>query len=142
VAPAFAFGHGLAYTAFAYSNLTVTPTEPVGPSDSHVATVTATVTNVGTTGRSGVEVAQLYLAFPPEAAEPPLQLKGFVSTPDLAPGDSAMVTFTLRARDLSFYDDAGGEGGGGWTRCSSEATFTAHVGGSSRSLPLSATFSA
>ena len=44
VAPQFAFGHGLSYTTFKYSALTVTP----GPQS---ATVQLTVTNTGQSGR-------------------------------------------------------------------------------------------
>ena len=79
VAPAFPFGHGLTYTTFAYSDLVVNVTGGGGGAGA-VVTVSARVTNSGTTW-SGVEVAQLYLAFPEEAREPPRLLKGFQPTP-------------------------------------------------------------
>ena len=49
--PMYAFGHGLSYTSFAYSDLDVTGGE----------TVTATVTVTNTGGRAGADVPQLYL---------------------------------------------------------------------------------
>ena len=48
---AYPFGHGLSYTAFAYTDLTVTETE-----------ATVTLTNTGS--RPGAEVVQLYVAKP------------------------------------------------------------------------------
>ena len=63
--PKFPFAHGLSYTEFEYSNLQVDPWQQI----------LVTLTNIG--NYSGFEVAQLYLTFPDEADEPPLQLKGF-----------------------------------------------------------------
>ena len=64
IAPAFPFGHGLSYTTFKYTALTVS-----------TSNVSCVVTNVGQV--TGAEVAQLYISFPASAGEPPLQLKGF-----------------------------------------------------------------
>lgn len=93
VTPAFPFGHGLSYTSFAYSALTV---------DAASKTITALVTNTGKV--EGAEVAQLYLSFPAAANTPPVQLKGFVKTAPLAPGAAQTVTFALSALDLSVWD--------------------------------------
>jgi len=93
VTPAFPFGHGLSYTTFAYSDLSI---------DSASQTVTATVTNSGSV--AGAEVAQLYLGFPESADTPPVQLKGFVKTAALEPGATQTVTFKLKAIDLSVWD--------------------------------------
>ena len=133
VEPAFPFGHGLTYTSFAYSDIAVT----AGGSDGAVATITATVTNTGP-ARAGSEVAQLYLSFPAEAGEPPLQLKGIAATGDLSPGEAAAVNFLLRPRDVSYFDETSSA----WARCGAGSEFTARVGGSSRSLPLTVTFTA
>ncbi len=62
--PQFPFGHGLSYTSFAYSGITA-----------NTSAVAVTITNTG--ALAGSEVAQLYIAFPESAGEPPLQLKGF-----------------------------------------------------------------
>ena len=91
--PVFAFGSGLSYTQFSYSNLVVTPTK-----------VSAVVSNVGK--RSGTDTPQLYVGIPaPSAAavEPPHQLKAFQKV-TLAPGQSARVSFPLTARDFSYWD--------------------------------------
>ncbi|HMK05090.1 MAG TPA: glycoside hydrolase family 3 C-terminal domain-containing protein, partial [Ferruginibacter sp.] len=52
VDPQFAFGHGLSYTSFAYSNLKVTP-------NGKAATVSFTIKNTGKA--AGAEVAQVYV---------------------------------------------------------------------------------
>merc|ERR1712039_1144771 len=90
VKPAFAFGHGLSYTKFAYSNLKISG-----------RTVSCTVQNVGSV--KGAEVAQLYLDFPQTAGEPPKQLKGFKKV-SLAPKESTIVDFELDDRSFSIWD--------------------------------------
>jgi beta-glucosidase len=90
VQPKFAFGHGLSFTTFAYSNLAVSGRD-----------ITFTVANNGS--RAGYEVPQLYLTFPASAGEPPLQLKGFQKL-SLDAGASTTVTFTVQDRDLSIWD--------------------------------------
>src|SRR5262249_46759848 len=50
--PLYPFGHGLSYTSFAYSDLSIEGGETI--------TATFTVTNTG--GRAGADVPQLYLA--------------------------------------------------------------------------------
>jgi beta-glucosidase len=94
VTPAFAFGHGLSYTAFVYSNLSVTS----------CYRISVTISNEGS--RAGAEVAQLYVGFPEEAQTPPLQLKGFVKTKVLQPGESESVTFKPSKIDLSVWNVA------------------------------------
>jgi len=123
----FAFGHGLSYTTFKYSGLSVLPS----PSGSG-AVASFQVTNVGAV--AGAEVAQLYLGFPVVAGEPPLQLKGFRKTKILAPGETEFVVLELRPRDLSIWDEEAHR----WAVV--EGTFTAKVGASSRDLRLEKTF--
>jgi beta-glucosidase len=123
ITPLFPFGHGLSYTTFAFDQLAVTPAASGG------ATVTARVRNTGT--RAGAEVAQLYLAFPGGAGEPPRQLKAFGKV-TLAPGQAKTVTFTLDARAVSTWD----AGSHSWRRVT--GTFRVDVGSSSRDLPLHA----
>jgi beta-glucosidase len=98
IKPAFAFGHGLSYTRFAYRHLRVKRTSV------QRARVTLTVKNVGR--RPGVTVPQLYLALPqpaPGVLQPPRQLKGMRKI-TLRPGKSRRVKFRIRPRDLSFWD--------------------------------------
>jgi hypothetical protein len=66
VKPAFAFGHGLSYTTFEYSDLAF---------DAPSLTATFAIKNTG--GVYGAEIAQLYLGFPADAGEPPKVLRGF-----------------------------------------------------------------
>ena len=65
--PLFAFGHGLSYTSFAYSDLRLLGWGPRWHGGS--VQVAARVTNTGTV--AGSDVAQLYLGDPPAAGEPP-----------------------------------------------------------------------
>jgi beta-glucosidase len=99
--PLFPFGYGLSYTRFAFSDLRVSPPRRAGQQAQ--VQVTARVTNTGRV--AGSEVAQLYLGDPPVAGEPPRQLKGFQRV-TLQPGQSAVVSFTLDAHDLSYWSDA------------------------------------
>ena len=120
VEPAFAFGHGLTFSSFDYSGLTVTPTLAV-----------FTLRNNGS--RPAATVAQLYLTYPTHAGEPPHQLKGFQRTDVLAPGESVPVSFELTPRDFSIWS----VGVHAWSVVSGE--FAAAVGESSQDTRLSAT---
>ena len=91
-------------------------------------TVTATVSNTGKV--AGAEVAQLYLSYPSSApATPPKQLRGFDKLP-LSVGTSDTATFSLRRRDLSYWD----VGMQQWVVPS--GTFGVSVGASSRDIRL------
>jgi len=126
----FPFGHGLSYTTFSYSNLVL---DFEGRINSDIAgKVSFTVTNTGKV--AGSEVAQLYLAFPKVAGEPPLQLKGFKKTRSLAPGESELVQLTVRRRDISIWDDHVHA----WAVV--PGRFTAKVGASSRDWRLHGNF--
>jgi len=116
----FAFGHGLSYTTFVYSQLKCS---------SMICTF-----SVKNNGRvAGAEVAQLYLKFPDEAKEPPFQLKGFHKTQVLAPGASETVSIQLGNRDISIWDDQEHK----WAVV--PGTYGVFVGASSRDLRLSTT---
>jgi beta-glucosidase len=129
--PLFPFGYGLSYTRFAYRNLQVSgdPRSGVGN-----VTVTATVTNVGS--RAGSDVAQLYLADPAAAGEPPRQLVGFERV-TLSPGRSTRVQFTVTPRDTWWWS----ESANGWSQSSGH--YGLFVGDSSAlaDLPLHGGFS-
>ena len=90
--PLFPFGFGLAYTRYAYSDLTV---------DREGHTATLTVTNTG--HRAGTEIAQVYAVLPKASGEPYKRLVGFARVA-LAPGASQHVTIPLDARCLSIFD--------------------------------------
>ncbi|HEX4064734.1 MAG TPA: glycoside hydrolase family 3 C-terminal domain-containing protein [Acidobacteriaceae bacterium] len=100
-APLYPFGYGLSYTTFYYSELKLSSSslragEPLQAE--------VTVTNSG--DREGDAVAQAYL-IPPQGNGYPLRsLEGFERV-HLAPHASAVVHFTLDARDLSEVDAGG-----------------------------------
>ena len=88
---AFPFGHGLSYTSFAYSDLTVSADG-----------VTLTVTNTGT--REGAEIVQLYVAKPDARIFRPAQeLKGFAKV-HLQPGESQTVTIPLDDKAFRYWN--------------------------------------
>ena len=94
--PLFPFGFGLSYTAFAYRNLTVTPSE-IAPDGN--ARVDVDVTNTGTV--AGDEIVQLYIhAMISLPTRPVIELKDFARIP-LAPGETRTVTFTLTPEKLA-----------------------------------------
>ncbi|KAI4602568.1 hypothetical protein KJ359_009816 [Pestalotiopsis sp. 9143b] len=137
----YPFGHGLSYTSFEYGVATAmitngsaffSPTpEGVfglgGEADLwyDVVSVSTTVTNAGA-------VAQLYVSFPAAAQQPPKILRGF-EKPVIAAGASAEVAFTLRRRDLSYWDVVTQK----WTVAAGQYTFS--VGSSSRDIRATTT---
>ena len=95
--PLYRFGHGLSYTTFGYSPVTLSAPS-MGAGGSIVAS--ATITNTG--ARAGEEVVQLYVRDLVGSVTRPVQeLKGFEKIA-LAPGQSRTVTFTIRPEDLAF----------------------------------------
>jgi beta-glucosidase len=97
--PLYAFGHGLSYTTYEYSNLRIEPAQihPEG-----VTRVSMEVKNTG--DRVGVETVQLYIhetAGP--VATPVKQLRGFERV-ELKPGETKNVTLTLAPEDLQLLD--------------------------------------
>lgn len=95
----WAFGHGLSYTEFAYSNLRCSK-ERFGDQDT--VDVSVDVKNVGE--REGKEVVQLYISDRNGTfGRPVKELKGF-SKVSLKPGETKTVTMTIDARALSYYN--------------------------------------
>jgi beta-glucosidase len=97
--PLFAFGHGLSYSTFSFSNLHVVGV--VSPTSN--ATVSVTVTN--TAGPSGRDVIQLYVSGAGFIGDPVRQLKGFSPTGLLTPNDSITISFSLSIYHLRFFDE-------------------------------------
>jgi beta-glucosidase-like glycosyl hydrolase len=103
VEPVFPFGHGLSYTTFEYSDLSIAPA--VTTTDG-VVTVDVTVTNTGTV--DGAEVVQLYLRDPAaRTVRPRRELKGFGRV-GLPAGAAARMTFELAAERCAIYDPTEG----------------------------------
>ncbi|UCG47150.1 MAG: glycoside hydrolase family 3 C-terminal domain-containing protein [Phycisphaerales bacterium] len=98
--PLFAFGHGLSYTQFEYSNLTVSSRQM--PTDG-TTTVSIDVKNTGK--RAGDEVAQLYVRDVEWSVKRPAkELRGFKRI-TLEPGQKEVVSFALRGEQLAFWDE-------------------------------------
>lgn len=98
--PLFAFGHGLSYTTFKYSELQLSATKI---SSAGMLAAAIEVTNVGQ--RVGDEVVQLYIRDMECSVKRPLkELRGFQRI-RLQPGETRKVTFTVPAEKLEFYDE-------------------------------------
>jgi beta-xylosidase len=126
--PLFAFGHGLSYTTFGYSDLELSADDVA--TDAAVE-ISCTVRNTG--ARSGTEVVQLYLGDPVASVVRPLRwLAGFARVP-LAPGEACRVAFRLHADRTSFTGRNG-------TRIVEPGEITVAVGGASDNVPLTGQF--
>ncbi|MGW5239344.1 glycoside hydrolase family 3 C-terminal domain-containing protein [Monashia sp. NPDC004114] len=117
----YPFGHGLSYTTFDYSSLSVRQTDAE-------LTVRLTLTNSGT--RDGREVVQVYVGLPDSTVtRAPKELKGFASV-DVPAGESREVQVHVPRADLAYWNTQVGawvvEGG----------AYAVHVGASSRDLRL------
>ena len=94
--PQFEFGHGLSYTTFEYSGLSVSPTVTF---DAPIE-ISVVVKNTG--DRAGKEVVQLYVTDKVASITPSVKrLRGFEKI-ELAAGASKTVKFSITAKDLGF----------------------------------------
>ncbi|MCR5670773.1 MAG: glycoside hydrolase family 3 C-terminal domain-containing protein [Butyrivibrio sp.] len=95
----FPFGHGLSYTEFEYSDVTVSKEKITGKDKLKVS---VTVWNVGK--YAGKEAVQLYVsANDPKVIRPTKELKGFTKV-YLEPGEKKTVTFELDERAFAYYE--------------------------------------
>ena len=95
----YAFGHGLSYTQFQYSGLSIQP-KRIQAGESIVIAVN--VRNVGT--RAGDEVVQFYLTdFEASAPVPIKSLQGFRRV-HLEPGEQKHIVFELAPRQMSLIN--------------------------------------
>ncbi|MGF6886747.1 beta-glucosidase [Nocardia sp. GAS34] len=117
VRPAYPFGHGLGYTEWELSDLTVT---------GRVASLT--VRNVGE--RAGKHVVQAYLSRADSAIDRPVRWLAAFATLTLEPGASRRVEIALPQRAFEHWT------GEGWEV--EPGVFTLHVGGSVEDLPFGA----
>jgi beta-glucosidase len=90
--PLYAFGYGLSYATFSYSDLQVSGGETI--------TATFTVTNIGK--RAGADVPQLYLT--DAAGAKRVRLLGFERV-ELQPGEAKSITMTAEPRLLARFDN-------------------------------------
>lgn len=123
----YPFGHGLSYSRFHYSDLSLSQSEITAEGS---VTVNVTVRNEGPL--AGDEVVQLYVKADSSRVVRPLKtLKGFRRI-HLSPGASETVSFELKAEDLAFWDV---------TRdryCVEKGSYTIMAGPSSSQLPETA----
>jgi beta-glucosidase len=100
--PLYAFGHGLSYTTFTYTGLTLSA---LAIEPGHEIEVQVTVENTG--DRAGDEVVQLYLKDQVASVPVPVQqLVGFRRV-SLEPGERQALEFTLTPRQMSLILDDG-----------------------------------
>ena len=124
IKPLFAFGHGLSYTTFEYS-------EAKCNKSGSGYKVTLNVTNTG--AREGKEIVQLYISDEESSLERPVkELKGFKKV-TLAAGETKKVTFEITEDMLKFYDPEKG-----WVL--EKGKFTAHVGAASDDIRTTVDF--
>lgn len=97
--PLYAFGHGLSYSNFEYSDLQISPKQAV---KGETITVSCKVKNIS--GLAGDEVVQLYIQDQYGALPRPVQeLKGFYRL-GLKPGEERQLEFALPVDALAYYD--------------------------------------
>jgi beta-glucosidase len=123
----FPFGHGLTYSTFGYSGVSLS-TQSISSASlmrdqkSQPVVATATVTNTGK--RSATEIVQCYVNVRGGSTEQPVRnLKGFARI-TLDPGQSQAVHFPLGFAELSFYNVK-------VQRVVEPADYTVFIGGSS-----------
>jgi len=128
VPTAYEFGYGMSYTTFDYSNLKLS-------SSTFHSKIQVSVTIKNTGKVAGKEVVQLYLNAPSaEIEKPEKELKGFVKTKLLKPGESQQITFELDERSLASF----------WSGISSwvaeKGTYEVRIGASSKDIRQKDTF--
>lgn len=97
--PLFAFGHGLSYTTFEYSQPILSQSQLT---DDQTISVSVEVTNTGVI--AGTEVVQMYLRDVVGSISRPMkELKGFEKI-SLKPQETQRVTFEIDASLLSFFN--------------------------------------
>ncbi len=123
----FPFGHGLSYSTFGYSSVSLS-TQSISSASlmrdqkSQPIVATATVTNTGK--RRATEIVQCYVNIRGASTEQPVRnLKGF-SRITLDPGQTQTVKFPLGFNELSFYNAKA-------QQVVEPADYTVYIGGSS-----------
>jgi beta-glucosidase len=123
----FAFGHGLSYSTFGYSSISLS-TQSISSSSlmrdqkRQPIVATAAVTNTGK--RRATEIVQCYINIRGASTDQPVRnLKGFTRI-TLDPGETQPVRFPLGFNELSFYNAKA-------QQVVEPADYTVYIGGSS-----------
>ncbi|OUM64902.1 glycoside hydrolase family 3 protein, partial [Piromyces sp. E2] len=125
IEPTFAFGYGLSYTTFKFSDLVADMTEDG-------LYVSLTVTNTGDV--AGAAVPMIFLSFPESVKDYPVRLfKGFDKVM-LEAGQSKKTTIFIDNHDLSYYDLEAKE----FVK-PEEGEYVVFAGSNARDLPLKVT---
>ncbi len=125
--PLYAFGYGLSYTTFEYTDLQLEP----GDGRDCYQTVRCTIHNTGT--RDGEEVVQLYVNDVKSSVETPQKLLKDFRRVALKAGESATVCFRLGFDDLALFDRE-------MKRVVEPGTFSVMLGAASNDIRLTADF--
>lgn len=121
----YPFGYGLSYTSFNYRDLDV-----VVQNDSIQLAVI--ITNTGS--QAGKEVVQIYASKPDTQIDRPVkELKSFLKTQNLQPGEATTVNFSIPISNLSYWS----EDIGSWKL--EKGTYAIQTGASSRDIRLTQT---
>lgn len=126
IKPMFPFGHGLSYSAFEYSGLTVGEADENG-----CVEVEFDITNVGSV--AAAEAAQVYVTDDEcSVVRPKKELRGFCKL-FLEPGQTKRAQVVLCERDFMFFDEAQNK----WTL--EPGAFTISVAASAEDIRLTQT---
>jgi len=122
LSPQYAFGHGLSYANFDYSNLIL-------HSDNEKVTITYEITN--TSDIVAKEVSQLYISQAnPSQPRPSKELKNFNKI-QLEPNETKTISASILIRDLGFYNEEHKQ----WI--TELDLYTIYIGASSKDIRLS-----
>ncbi len=121
IEPLFPFGHGLSYTSFEYSDLSV-------QNESGAIEIRGSVKNSGAV--VGKEIVQVYVGKKETVIErAPKELKGFRKL-EIQPGESSDFSINLTADDLAYFNEDKND----WSV--ENGSYEVYVGSSSRDIRL------